>query len=107
MLESLEPLKTLRITVFVVEVLVPKRSLSKTLGVVIVVALTVSVKVSSWAIRVLMLGVVVVEVVVGVVVVGVVVVGVVVVLEVGVFGKRTTVTVAVAQGAFPLSGQSW
>ena len=83
------------------------RSLLKMLGVVSVVVLTVSVKVSSWAIRVLMLGVVVVEVVVGVVVVGVVVVGVVVVLEVGVFGKRTTVTVAVAQGAFPLSGQSW
>ena len=38
--------------------------------------------------------------------VGVFVVGVVV-LEVGVFGKRTTVAVAVAQGAFPLSGQSW
>ena len=89
MLEPLEPLKTLRITVFVVEVLVPKRSLSKTLGVVIVVALTVSVKVSSWAMRVLVVGVVVVEVVV-----------------LGVFGKRTTVAVAVAQGAFPLSGQS-
>jgi len=63
--------------------------------------------------RVFMLGVFVVEVlvvevvVVGVVVVGVVVVGVVVVLEVGVFGKRTTIAVAVAQGAFPLSGQSW
>ena len=52
-----------------------------------------------------MVGVVVVGVVVvGVVVVGVVVVGVVVVV---VFGKRTTVAVAVAQGAFPLSGQSW
>jgi len=89
LLEPLEPLKTLRITVFVVEVLVPKRSLSKTLGVVIVVALTVSVKVSSWAMRVLVVGVVVVEVVV-----------------LGVFGKRTTVAVAVAQGAFPLSGQS-
>ena len=36
-----------------------------------------------------------------------VVVGVFVVLEVGVFGKRTTVAVAVAQGAFPLSGHSW
>ena len=106
MLESLEPLKTLRITVFVVGVSVPKRSLLKTLGVVIVVALTVIVKVSSWAIRELMLGVVVVEVVVGVVVVGVVVVGVVVVLEVVVFAKRTTVAVAVAQGVSPLSEQS-
>ena len=105
--EFFEPPKTLKITVFVVGVSVPIRSLLKMLGVVSVVVLTVSVKVSSWAIRVLMLGVVVVEVVVGVVVVGVVVVGVVVVLEVGVFGKRTTVTVAVAQGAFPLSGQSW
>ena len=47
MLEPLEPLKTLRITVFVVGVLEPKRSLSKTLGVVSVVALIVSVKVSS------------------------------------------------------------
>ena len=99
MLELLEPPKTLRITVFVVGVLVPKRSLSKTLGVVIVVALTVSVKVSSWAMRVLMLGVLVVAVVV----VGVVVVAV---LVVGVFGKRTTVAVAVAQGVSPLSGQS-
>ena len=56
--------------------------------------------------------------VVGVVVVGVVVVGevvvvvvvfvvvVFVVLDVGVFGKRTTVAVAVAQGAFPVSEQS-
>ena len=80
MLEPLEPLKTLRITVFVVGVSVPSRSLLKTLGVVIVVALTVIVKVSSWAMRVLMLGVVVVGVVVvGVVVVGVVVVGVFVV----------------------------
>ena len=71
-------------------------------------ALIVSVKVSSLAMRVFMLGVFVVEVlVVEVVVVGVVVVGVVVVLEVGVFGKRTTIAVAVAQGAFPLSGQSW
>ena len=43
---------------------------------------------------------------VGVVVVGVVVVGVVVVLEDGVFGKRTTVAVAVAQVASPLSEQS-
>ena len=45
------------------------------------------------------------EVVVGEVVVGevVVVVGVVVVVVVG---KRTTVAVAVSQGAFPLSGQS-
>ena len=66
--EFLEPPKTLRITVFVVGVLVPKRSLSKTLGVVIVVALTVSVKVSSLAMRVLVVGVFVVEVfVVGVV----------------------------------------
>ena len=94
MLEPLEPLKTLRITVFVVGVSVPKRSLSKTLGVVIVVALTVIVKVSSWAMRVLLVGVV------GVVVVGVFVVGVLV------FAKRTTVAVAAAQGAFPLSGQS-
>ena len=70
--EFLEPPKTLRITVFVVGVLVPKRSLSKTLGVVIVVALTVSVKVSSWAMRELVVGVVVV----GVVMVGVFVVGV-------------------------------
>ena len=45
--EFLEPPKTLRITVFVVGVLEPKRSLSKTLGVVSVVALIVSVKVSS------------------------------------------------------------
>ena len=96
----MEPPKILKITVFVVGVSVPIRSLLKTLGVVIVVALTVSVKVSSWAMRVLMLWVVVVAVVV----VGVVVVAV---LEVGVFDKRTTVAVAVAQGAFPLSGQSW
>ena len=47
MLESLEPPKTLRITVFVVGVLVLKRSLLKMLGVVIVVVLTVNVKVSS------------------------------------------------------------
>ena len=47
MLDPLEPLKTLRITVFVVGVLEPKRSLLKTLGVVSVVALIVSVKVSS------------------------------------------------------------
>ena len=80
MLELLEPPKTLRITVFVVGVLVPKRSLSKTLGVVSAVELTVSVKVSSWAMRVLVVGVLVVGVVVvGVVVVGVVVVGVFVV----------------------------
>ena len=46
MLEPLEPPKTLRITVFVVGVLVPKRSLLKTLGVVSAVELTVSVKVS-------------------------------------------------------------
>ena len=105
MLESLEPPKTLRITVFVVGVLVPKRSLSKMLGVVSVVVLTVIVKVSSLAMRVFMVGVVVVGVVVVgvlVVVVGVVVVGVVVVV-----GKRTTLAVAVAQGAFPLRGQSW
>ena len=92
MLESLDPPKTLRITVFVVGVLVPKRSLSKTLGVVSVVVLTVIVKVSSLAMRVFMVGVVgelVVEVLVSF------------------FGKRTTVAVAVAQGAFPLSGQSW
>ena len=77
MLESLEPPKTLRITVFVVGVLVLKRSLSKTLGVVSVVALIVSVKVSSLAMRVFVVGVVVVGVVVvEVVVVGVVVVGV-------------------------------
>ena len=120
MLESLEPPKTLRITVFVVGVLAPQRSLSKTLGVVSAVVLTVSVKVSSLAMRVFVVGVVVVGVVVvvvvGVVVVGVVVVGEVVVgvlvvgvLVVGVvvFVKRTTVAVAVAQGAFPLSGQSW
>ena len=111
--EFFEPPKTLKITVFVVGVSVSKRSLLKTLGVASVVVLTVSVKVSSLAMRVFMLGVFVVEVlvvevvVVGVVVVGVVVVGVVVVLEVGVFGKRTTIAVAVAQGAFPLSGQSW
>ena len=115
MLESLEPPKTLRITVFVVGVLVPKRSLSKMLGVVSVVVLTVIVKVSSLAMRVFMVGVVVVGVVVvgvlvvvvGVVVVGVVVVGVVVVGVVVVVGKRTTLAVAVAQGAFPLRGQSW
>ena len=83
--EFFEPPKTLKITVFVVGVSVSKRSLLKTLGVVIVVALTVSVKVSSWAMRVLMLGVVVVGVfvvevlVVGVLVVGVLVVGVLVV----------------------------
>ena len=77
MLEPLEPLKTLRITVFVVGVLEPKRSLSKTLGVVSVVALIVSVKVSSLAMRVFVVGVVVVGVVVvEVVVVGVLVVGV-------------------------------
>ena len=106
--EFFEPPKTLKITVFVVGVSVSKRSLLKTLGVASVVVLTVSVKVSSLAMRVFMLGVFVVEVlVVEVVVVGVVVVGVVVVLEVGVFGKRTTIAVAVAQGAFPLSGQSW
>ena len=70
--ESLEPPKTLRITVFLLGVLEPIRSLLKTLGVVSAVELTVSVKVSSWAMRVLMLGVVVV----GVVVVGVLVVGV-------------------------------
>ena len=46
MLEPLEPPKTLRITVFVVGVSVPKQSLSKTLGVVSVVELTVIVKVS-------------------------------------------------------------
>ena len=110
MLESLEPPKTLRITVFVVGVLVPKRSLSKMLGVVSVVVLTVIVKVSSLAMRVFMVGVVVVGVVVVgvlVVVVGVVVVGVVVVGVVVVVGKRTTLAVAVAQGAFPLRGQSW
>ena len=45
--EFLEPPKTLKITVFVVGVLVLKRSLLKMLGVVIVVVLTVSVKVSS------------------------------------------------------------
>ena len=147
MLEPLEPLKTLRITVFVVGVSVPSRSLLKTLGVVSAVELTVSVKVSSWAMRVLVVGVVVVGVfvvevlvvgvfvvrvfvvgvfvvgvfvvgvfvvgvfvvgvfVVGVVVVGVVVVGVVLVVGVIVFAKRTTVAVAAAQGAFPLSGQS-
>ena len=44
--EFLEPPKTLKITVFVVGVSVPKRSLSKTLGVVSVVVLTVIVKVS-------------------------------------------------------------
>ena len=65
--EFLEPPKTLRITVFVVGVSVPIRSLLKTLGVVSVVALIVSVKVSSWAMRVLVVGVVAV----GVVVVGV------------------------------------
>ena len=57
-----------------------------------------------------MVGVVVVGVVVVgvlVVVVGVVVVGVVVVGVVVVVGKRTTLAVAVAQGAFPLRGQSW
>ena len=95
MLEPLEPPKTLRITVFVVGVSVPSRSLLKTLGVVSVVALIVSVKVSFLAMR---------ELVVGVFVVGLVVVGE---LVVAVFGKRTTVAVAVAQGAFPLSGQSW
>ena len=58
------------------------------------------VKVSSLAMRVFVVGVVVV----GVVVVGVLVVEVVVVV---VFAKRTTVAVAVAQGAFSLSGQSW
>ena len=100
MLESLEPPKTLRITVFVVGVSVSKRSLLKTLGVASVVVLTVSVKVSSLAMRVLVVRVFVVDVVVVVVVVFVV-------LEVGVFGKRTTVAVAVAQGAFPLSGHSW
>ena len=97
--EFLEPPNTLKITVFVVGVLEPIRSLLKTLEVVIVVALTVSVKVSSWAMRVLVVGVVVVEVVV----VEVVVVEVVVL---GVFGKRTTVAVAEAQGVSPLSGQS-
>ena len=47
-------------------------------------------------------------IVVGVIVVGVVVVGVFVVgvFVVGVSDKRTTVAIAVAQGAFPLSGQS-
>ena len=94
MLEPLEPPKTLRITVFVVGVSVPSRSLLKTLGVVIVVALTVIVKVSSWAMRVLMLGVVVV---------GVFVVEVLVVV---LFAKRTTVAVAAAQGVSPLNGQS-
>ena len=44
--EFLEPPKALKITVFVVGVSVSKRSLSKTLGVVSVVVLTVSVKVS-------------------------------------------------------------
>ena len=91
MLESLEPLKTLRITVFVVGVLEPIRSLLKMLGVASVVALTVSVKVSSLTMRVVVVGVVgelVVEVLVSF------------------FGKRTTVAVAVAQGAFPLSEQS-
>ena len=72
--EFFEPPKTLKITVFVVGVSVSKRSLLKTLGVVNVVVLTVSVKVSSLAMRVFM---------VGVLVVGVVVVGVV--LVVGVF----------------------
>ena len=91
--EFFEPPKTLKITVFVVGVSVSKRSLLKTLGVASVVVLTVSVKVSSWAMRVLMLGVVVV---------GVFVVEVLV----SFFGKRTTVAVAVAQGAFPLSEQS-
>ena len=98
--EFFEPPKTLKITVFVVGVSVSKRSLLKTLGVASVVVLTVSVKVSSLAMRVLVVRVFVVGVVVVVVVVFVV-------LEVGVFGKRTTVAVAVAQGAFPLSGQSW
>ena len=60
MLESLEPPKTLKITVFVVGVSVSKRSLLKTLGVASVVVLTVSVKVSSLAIRVLVVGVLVV-----------------------------------------------
>ena len=73
-LEFFEPPKTLKITVFVVGVSVSKRSLLKTLGVVNVVVLTVSVKVSSLAMRVFM---------VGILVVGVVVVGVV--LVVGVF----------------------
>ena len=72
--EFFEPPKTLRITVFVVGVSVPKRSLLKTLGVVNVVVLTVSVKVSSLAMRVFMVGVLVV----GVVVVGVLVVEVLV-----------------------------
>ena len=44
--EFFEPPKTLKITVFVLGVLEPIRSLLKTLGVVSVVVLTVIVKVS-------------------------------------------------------------
>ena len=62
MSEPLEPPKILKITVFAVGVLVPIRSLLKTLGVVSVVALIVSVKVSSWAMRLCVVGVFVVGV---------------------------------------------